>query len=149
MSTTFDSGTTTTIQSQRVRDFLREPLNMYVDGQWVPSASGQTFNTYDPATGNKLAEVAQGTEEDIHAAVKAARAAFGEGSWTAMRPRVREELLFAIFQKLQDWADDFAELESLDNGKPIGIAAAFDVQSAADCFRYYAGWPSKIQGNCK
>ena len=146
VSTTFDSGTTTTIQSQRVRDFLREPLNMYVDGQWVPSASGQTFNTYDPATGNKLAEVAQGTEEDIHAAVKAARAAFGEGSWTAMRPRVREELLFAISQKLQDWADDFAELESLDNGKPIGIAAAFDVQSAADCFRYYAGWPSKIQG---
>lgn len=63
-----------------------------------------------------------------------------------MWPNTREELVFAILPKNQEWADDFAELESLDNGKPMGIAAAFDVRSAADCFRYYSGWPSKLQG---
>lgn len=63
-----------------------------------------------------------------------------------MWPNTREELVFAILPKNQEWADDFAELESLDNGKPLGIAAAFDVRSAADCFRYYAGWLAKLQG---
>src|SRR5699024_3650170 len=68
------------------------------------------------------------------------------GSWTKMRPNIREELLFTISQNSLEWADDFAMLESLDNGKPLSIAAAFDIRSAADCFRYYAGWPSKLQG---
>lgn len=146
MSITFDSDTTTNILSPRLQEFLAAPQRLFINGKWQESSSGATFMTYDPATGNTLAEVAQGTEADIHAAIEAARAAFNEGSWVRMRPNTREELLYRISQKIQEWADDFAELESLDNGKPMGIAAAFDVRSAADCFRYYAGWPSKIRG---
>ena len=146
MSITFDPNVTTEINSERVRAFLAEPQKLFINGQWVESSTGQTFVTYDPATGNKLADVAQGSAEDINAAVQAARTAFNEGSWVRMRPNAREELLFTISQKIIEWAEDFAELESLDNGKPIAIATAFDVRAAADCFRYYAGWPSKIQG---
>ncbi|NWN87686.1 MAG: aldehyde dehydrogenase family protein [Micrococcaceae bacterium] len=147
MSITFDPDTTTNIVSARLQDFLAHPQRLFINGQWVESSSGKTFATYDPATGNKLAEVARGSEADIHKAVDAAHATFQEGSWVRMRPNAREELLFRISQKIQEWADDFAELESLDNGKPMGIASAFDVRSAADCFRYYAGWPSKLQGS--
>ncbi|GAA2045123.1 aldehyde dehydrogenase DhaS [Yaniella flava] len=147
MSVTSNNAPSATVSSPRLQEFLSTPQRLFIDGQWVESSSGRTFNTYDPATGNKLAEVAQGVEADIDAAIAAARAVFNEGSWVSMRPNTREELLFAISQKIQEWADDFAELEALDNGKPLGIAAAFDVRSAADCFRYYAGWPSKIQGS--
>lgn len=147
MTTTFGADKASTITSPRLQELLAKPQQLLINGQWVESNSGKTFTTYDPSTGNKLAEVAQGSEADIHAAVEAARAAFDEGSWARMRPNTREELLFDISQKIQAWAADFAELECLDNGKPLGIAAAFDVRSAADCFRYYAGWPSKLQGS--
>lgn len=145
MSIAFDSPSTS-ITSTRVRDFLQRPQQLLIDGKWVDSSSGETFNTYNPANGEILAEVAQGTTTDMNSAVEAARKTFDEGSWARMRPNAREEILWKISQKIQEWADDFAELESLDNGKPLGIAAAFDVRSAADCFRYYAGWPSKLQG---
>lgn len=146
MSIASDSGTEVRINSPRLQDFLSAPQRLLINGEWVQSSTAQNFKTYDPATGNVLAEVAQGTESDINAAVDAARKAFREGSWVRMRPNMREDLLWKISQKILEWADDFAELESLDNGKPVGIAAAFDVRSAADCFRYYAGWPSKLQG---
>jgi len=146
MSVTSDAETSTTVSSPRLQEFLSKPQRLFIGGQWVESSSGKTFNTYDPSSGNKLAEVAQGSPADIDAAVTAARQAFDEGSWTKMRPNTREELLFTISQKILEWADDFAMLESLDNGKPLSIAAAFDIRSAADCFRYYAGWPSKLQG---
>lgn len=146
MSVTSDAATSTTVTSPRLQAFLAQPQRLFIGGQWVESSSGKTFPTYDPSTGRKLADVAHGTAADIDAAVAAARQAFDEGSWVRMRPNTREELLFAISQKIQAWADDFAVFESLDNGKPLSIAAAFDVRSAADCFRYYAGWPSKLQG---
>lgn len=146
MSVTSDAETSTTVTSPRLQAFLAQPRRLFIGGQWVESSSGKTFPTYDPSTGKKLADVAHGTAADIDAAVAAARQAFDEGSWVRMRPNTREELLFAISQKIQEWADDFAVFESLDNGKPLSIAAAFDVRSAADCFRYYAGWPSKLQG---
>ena len=146
MSVTSDAATSTTVTSPRLQAFLAQPQRLFIGGQWVESSSGKTFPTYDPSTGKKLADVAHGTAADIDAAVAAARQAFDEGSWVRMRPNTREELLFAISQKIQAWADDFAVFEALDNGKPMSIAAAFDVRSAADCFRYYAGWPSKLQG---
>lgn len=146
MSVTSDAATSTTVTSPRLQAFLAQPQRLFIGGQWVKSSSGKTFPTYDPSTGKKLADVAHGTAADVDAAVAAARQTFDEGSWVRMRPNTREELLFAISQKIQEWADDFTVFESLDNGKPMSIAAAFDVRSAADCFRYYAGWPSKLQG---
>ena len=144
MSATIE--TRTTVQSPQVSKFLTQPQKMLINGEWCDSVSGQTFTTYDPATGDVLAEVPRGGAEDIDRAVKAARTAFEESSWARLRPNLREDLLWRISQAIMEHADDFAELESLDNGKPIGIAHAFDVRAAADCFRYYAGWPSKIQG---
>ncbi|MDI2036277.1 aldehyde dehydrogenase family protein [Paenarthrobacter nitroguajacolicus] len=146
MSITVDHYSTKSISSARVKEFLASPQQMLVNGEWVDAKSGKTFATYDPASGEVLAKVPQGEAEDIDAAVTAARAAFNEGSWVRMRPNLREDLLWRISQLILERADDFAELESLDNGKPVGIAGAFDVRSAADCFRYYAGWPSKLQG---
>lgn len=131
MSVTSDAATSTTVTSPRLQAFLAEPQRLFIGGQWVESSSGKTFPTYNPSTGKKLTEVAHGTATDIDAAVAAARQAFDEGSWVRMRPNTREELLFAISQKMQEWADDFAVFESLDNGKPLSIAAAFDVRTTA------------------
>src|SRR5699024_7034446 len=121
MSIASASGTEVRINSPRLQDFLSAPQRLLINGEWVQSSTAQNFKTYDPATGNVLAEVAQGTESDINAAVDAARKAFNEGSWVRMRPNMREDLLWMISQKILEWADDFAELESLDNGKPVGI----------------------------
>src|SRR5699024_8785435 len=140
MSVTSDAATSTTVTSPRLQAFLAQPQRLFIGGQWVESSSGKAFPTYDPSTGKNLAEVAHCTAADNDAAVAAAKQAFDEGSWVRKRTNTREELLFAISQKIQAWADDFAVFEALDNGKPMSIAAAFDVRSAADCFRYYAGW---------
>ena len=130
----------------RVRAFLDRPHRLLIGGEWVDTASGKTFETRDPATGEVLATVAHAEQADIDAAVAAARAAFDEGSWVRMRPNVREDLLWRISNLITERLEDFALLESLDQGKGVGIASAFDVRAAADCFRYYAGWPSKLQG---
>jgi len=132
--------------TERVRAFLDRPHRLLIGGQWVDAVAGGTFETRDPATGEVLATVARAEQADVDAAVAAARAAFDEGSWAGMRPHVREDLLWRVSQLLTERLDDFALLESLDQGKGVGIAGAFDVRAAADCFRYYAGWPSKIQG---
>lgn len=133
--------------SSRVQEFLAQPQKMLIDGDWTDATAGETFSTRDPATGSILATVPRGDAEDIDRAVAAARRAFDRTDWARWRPNRREELLWRIAELITSLADDFAELESLDNGKPIGIAAAFDVRASADCFRYYAGWPSKIQGS--
>ena len=143
MTTTVESPA----RSPRLQEFLAQPQKILIDGQWTDAGSGETFTTYDPATGEALATVPRGAAEDIDRAVSAARRAFDTTDWARWRPARRENLLWRISQLILSRADDFAELESLDNGKPLGIAAAFDVRSSADCFRYYAGWPSKIQGS--
>lgn len=133
------------IKSQRVKDLLANP-KMLINGEWVDAESGEKFDTENPATGETLASVPFGKKVDVDRAVQAARDAFEQGDWAAMRPAPREELLWNISQKLLEWGEDFAELESLDNGKSEQVAYAFDVRASADCFRYYAGWPSKLTG---
>ena len=118
----------------RVRAFLDRPHRLLIGGEWVDAASGKTFETRDPATGEVLATVAHAEQADIDAAVAAARAAFDEGSWVRMRPNVREDLLWRISNLITERLEDFALLESLDQGKGVGIASAFDVRAAADCF---------------
>ncbi|WP_217565509.1 aldehyde dehydrogenase family protein, partial [Micrococcus sp. GbtcB5] len=81
---------------------------------------------------------------DIDAAVAAARAAFDGGSWVRMRPNVREVLLWRVSNLITERLEDFALLESLVQGNGVGIASAFVVRAAADCFPYYAGWPSQL-----
>jgi len=132
----------------RVTSFLSKPRKMLINGKWVDSVSGKTFPTYDPSTGEVLAQVAEGDHADIDLAVKAARRAFADGSpWRKLTPSERGKLIWKIADLIDAHTEEFAYLESLDNGKPLTIARAADVPLAADLFRYMAGWATKIEGN--
>jgi phenylacetaldehyde dehydrogenase len=143
-----NSMATATIQlDDKVTDFISKPRKMLINGKWVESASGKTFPTYNPATGEVLARVAEGDREDIDRAVKAARAAFETGPWPRLTPSERGRLVWKLADLLEQRLEEFAELETLDNGKPLKVARAADVPLAADLFRYMAGWATKIEGN--
>jgi acyl-CoA reductase-like NAD-dependent aldehyde dehydrogenase len=122
------------------------PGLLYIDGQWVPAAAGATFRTINPATEETLTEVAEGRAEDIDRAVGAARRAFAGGAWPKLSPAERGRLLWAIGDLIEKQADGLARLETLDSGKTITEAARVDVPMAADCFRYFAGWATKLEG---
>src|SRR6202030_3528283 len=131
----------------RVSDFIGKPRKMLIDGKWVNAASGKTFSTYNPATGEVLAQVAEGDREDINRAVAAARAAFDHGPWSRISPSERGRLIWKLGDLIEQNLEELAQLESLDNGKPLKVARVADVPLAADLFRYMAGWATKIDGN--
>ena len=129
-----------------VEEFTAAPRKLFIDGQWIDAASGKTFETPNPATGETLANVAEGDAEEINRAVSAARKAFESGPWSRMTPSERGRLSGRSDLILEN-AEELAQLESLDNGKPVGVALAADVPLAADLFHYMAGWATKIEGN--
>ncbi len=124
----------------------QQSIKMLIGGQWVESASGRTFETFDPANGKVLARVAEGDCEDINRAVNAARKAFERGIWSRMLPAQRGRLLWRLAELIEQHADELALLETLDNGKPIKYSRSIDVKQAADHFRYFAGWATKLEG---
>ena len=130
-----------------VEEFIGAPRQLFINGQWAEAASGKTFETPDPATGETLARVAEGEAEDINRAVKAARRAFDEGPWGRMTTSERGRIIWRIGDLILEHLDELAQLESLDNGKPFAVARAADVPLAADLFHYMAGWATKIEGN--
>ena len=130
-----------------VEEFIGKPRRMFINNQFVPSASGKTFPTYNPATGEIMAQVAEGDREDIDRAVKAARKAFETPVWADMSPSQRGRLIWKLADLLEARTEEFAQIESLDNGKPLAIARVADVPLAVDLFRYMAGWATKIEGN--
>ncbi|QLL06514.1 aldehyde dehydrogenase family protein [Mycobacterium vicinigordonae] len=129
-----------------VAGFLSQPKKLLIDGSWVDSSSGETFETVDPATGRTLTSVARAGNEDVERAVRAARAAFDSGAWSRFTPAQRQEVLWKIGAGLVDKAAQFGQLECFDNGKSAVIATNVDVVWAADVFKYYAGWATKIEG---
>jgi phenylacetaldehyde dehydrogenase len=131
----------------QVAEFIEKPRTMLINGKWVHSISGKTFPTYNPATGEILAQVAEGDREDIEQAVKAARKAFDHGPWRRLTSSERGRLIWKLADLLESHTEEFAYLESLDNGKPLTIARAADVPLAVDLFRYMAGWTTKLEGN--
>src|SRR5262245_13034297 len=132
---------------REVEQFTQTRHQLFIGGQWVDAASGETFTTPNPATGEDLATVASGGPEDIDRAVRAARAAFDDGPWSRMTPSERGRIVWKIGDLILEHVEEFAQLESLDNGKPLGVARAADVPLAADLFHYMAGWATKIEGN--
>ncbi len=130
-----------------VSKFVAQTRKMLINGKWVEAASGRTFATFNPATGEVLANVAEGDREDINRAVSAARAAFEIGPWSRMAPAERGKLMWKLGDLIEERLEEFAQLESLDNGKPLKVARAADVPLSAEHFRYYAGWATKIEGN--
>jgi len=131
----------------KVTSFIKKDRKMLINGKWVEAASGKTFPSYNPATGDVLARIAEGDREDIDRAVKAARAAFETGPWSKMSPSERGKRIWKIADLIDANREELAELEMLDNGKPLKIARVADVPLAADLFRYMAGWATKIEGH--
>jgi phenylacetaldehyde dehydrogenase len=130
-----------------VQQFIAQPRPLLIDGKWVQAASGKTFPVYNPATGEVFAHVAEGDKEDIDRAVTAARKAFESGPWRDMTPSERGRMVWKLADLLEAHADEFAQLEALDNGKSVLVAKAADVALSVDIFRYMAGWATKIEGN--
>jgi phenylacetaldehyde dehydrogenase len=133
--------------TKTTRDFVGTTRRLLIDGQWVEAASGKTFVTTDPATEQEITNVAHGEAEDIDRAVAAARRAFEAGPWRTITPSARGQIIWRLADLLEKHADEFAELEALDNGKPLSVARTADVPLAVDLFRYMAGWATKIEGN--
>jgi phenylacetaldehyde dehydrogenase len=133
--------------TDNVSRFVAKTRQMFINGKWVDAASGKTFPTYNPATGDVLANVAEGDKEDINRAVAAARAAFDSGPWSKATPSKRAKLMWKLADLIEKHAEEFAQLESLDNGKPVNVARAADVPGTIEMFRYMAGWATKIEGN--
>lgn len=119
---------------------------LLIDNRWTDSASGKTFVTINPSTGEAICDVAEADAEDVDRAVKAARKAFEHGPWKTMRASERGRLLYRLADLIEKNADDLARLESLDNGKPFSVAKAVDVVKTAACYRYFAGWADKNHG---
>jgi aldehyde dehydrogenase (NAD+) len=122
------------------------PGRLYIGGEWQDAASGRTFETVNPSTGEVLTTVAEGGAEDVDRAVRAAREAFEGGKWSGMSARERGKVLYRMGELIDQRLDELARLETLDNGKPYREARAFDVKDSAECFRYYAGWADKVEG---
>ena len=120
-------------------------LKMYINGEWVDTASGARRDIVNPATGEVIAKAVEGTQEDVDKAVAAAKVAFYEGGWWGTPAVERARLLFALADKLDEKATEIAKLETLDNGKPLR-EAEYDMADAAGCFRYYAGLATKPTG---
>ena len=148
-ATAGDSGkqlVSTPTLDKRVHDFVGTRRQLFIDGQLVDAKSGKTFETVNPATGETLATVAEGDAVDIDLAVQAARRAF-DGPWSRLTPSQRGQIIWRIGDLISEHLEEFAELETLDNGKPLAVARAADVPLAAELFRYMAGWATKIEGN--
>ncbi|MFE4705572.1 aldehyde dehydrogenase family protein [Peribacillus simplex] len=120
---------------------------LFIDGKWTDSLSGETFETINPGTGEVHALVSQGGEEDLNHAVKAARKAFESGLWATMSPSDRGRLLYKAAQKMWENSDFLAEVESKDNGLPINETKHIALPSTIDVLEFYAGLANKVQGD--
>jgi aldehyde dehydrogenase (NAD+) len=128
------------------KDFLSKPKQLLIDGKWVNAKSGKTFETRNPANDEVLSTIAEGGKEDIDLAVKAARRAFEEGKWRKMTAAQRARLLYRLADEIEKRSEEFAQLETLDNGKPIKESRYVDIPQVVETFRYYAGWVTKLEG---
>ena len=140
---------TTTEQplSDATRAFVGREHKLLIGGAWVPAGDGRTFETLDPSSGTAIATVPQASSEDIDRAVAAARAAFADDApWRTMAAPQRSLHINRLADLLEANADELAEIEALDNGKPVKLAKVVDVAQSVLHFRYFAGWPTKIEG---
>jgi acyl-CoA reductase-like NAD-dependent aldehyde dehydrogenase len=128
------------------RAFIAQPHRLLIGAERPDAADGRTFATLDPATGREIAQVAHAGPADVELAVAAARAAFADGPWATMAASARERLMGALADAIDAHQEELAEIESLDNGKPVKLAQFVDVRGSSAHLRYFAGWPTKIEG---
>jgi acyl-CoA reductase-like NAD-dependent aldehyde dehydrogenase len=140
---------TTTLPEQlsdAARAFAGRAHELLIDGEHLAAADGRTFETIDPSSGRAITTVAQAGAEDVDRAVGAARKAFEDGPWTRTSGADRSRLINRLADLIDDHAEELAQLESLDNGKPVKLAQIVDVASTAAQLRHFAGWPERIYG---
>jgi len=135
------------VPSPAVQTFLRRPPCLLIDGHWVPAAGRGTLPVVNPANGSVIGLIAAGEQTDIDKAVAAARRAFETGSWPTLGGARRAALIWRLAELLGTHADQLAELETLDNGKPLGDTRRVDLPVAIELLRYYAGWATKLKGD--
>lgn len=128
------------------RTFIARAQRMLRGGQWVCSTSGERLDVHDPATRQVITSVPAADAHDVHLAVLAARRALETSEWANIPPSERERLMLRLADLIEENADELAQIESLDNGKPLAIARARDVGTAPALVRYFAGWATKIEG---
>ena len=128
------------------RKFIAGPHRLVIGAERPEAADGRTFATLDPASGREIAQIPHAGPADVAAALAAARAAFTDGPWASLPATGREQLTLALAQQIEDHADELAQIESLDNGKPVNLARYVDVAGTVAHLRYFAGWPTKIEG---
>jgi acyl-CoA reductase-like NAD-dependent aldehyde dehydrogenase len=141
---------TTTLPEQlsdQARGFAGRSHELLIDGERSAAADGRTFETLDPSTGRPITSIAQAGAEDVDRAVKAARRAFEEGDWSKASAADRSRLMNRFADLIEQHAAELAELESLDNGKPLKMARIVDVNSSIAQLRHFAGWPERIYGD--
>lgn len=128
--------------------FLKDQVkHLLINNEWVTSSGSEPIESLDPATGETLAYIQSGTSADVDAAVSAARAAFKSGEWANMTPSARGKLLWKLAELIEANIDELAELETLDQGKPLYVGRWAEIPGAAEQFRYFGGMATKIQGS--
>src|SRR5262245_59436532 len=132
--------------SSGATSFLAKERKLLIDGKWVAAKSGKTFAVEDPATEETIAQVPAGDKADIDLAVAAARRAFESGPWSRIAPAERSKLVWRLGDLLKKHKDELAEMEALDNGKPVTNARKGDVEGSIGMFRYMAGWATRLNG---
>ena len=130
---------------EETEKFVSRKHKLMIGGSWVESSSGQSFDVFNPANKNKIAEVGYATEEDVNKAVSAARNSFDSGSWSRLKPVERSKILWKWADLLESKIDKITEIEVLDNGMPVIIAKTF-IQYGLDWIRYFAGMTDKVVG---
>jgi acyl-CoA reductase-like NAD-dependent aldehyde dehydrogenase len=134
------------VLSDPARAFAGGPHRLVIGGERPEAADGRTFETFDPSTGRAIAAVPYAGPADVDRAVGAAREAFDDGRWSGIAAAARTRAMLALADAIEANADELAEIESLDNGKPVKLAKRVDVHLAVEHLRYFAGWPTKIEG---
>ena len=127
------------------RALARKPA-LFINNEWVQSTHGATIAVEDPSTGLEISRFVDASDADVDRAVAAARAAFDDGRWSHLPPNKRERTINKLADLMEAHAAEFAELEAIDNGKPVGMAKMIDVPGSIDHLRYMAGWASKLGG---
>jgi phenylacetaldehyde dehydrogenase len=127
------------------RALARKPA-LFINNEWVASSHGATLIVEDPSTGREVGRIVDASDADVDRAVAAARAAFDDGRWSNLPPKVRERTINKLADLLEANLAELAELEAIDNGKPVGFAKMVDIPGSIDHLRYMAGWASKLGG---
>ena len=132
--------------SAAVKRVLARKPALFINNEWVRSTHDATLAVEDPSSGVEIARIVDASDADVDRAVAAARTAFDDGRWSNLPPNKRERVINKLADLIEAHAAEFAELEAIDNGKPVGFASVVDIPASVDHLRYMSGWASKISG---